>query len=206
MNLDVKDGRTQLGLALIVLGALALLANTGWLAGVGRLVGVIVFAAAGAVVLSASRDTPGRLWTLPVGFGLVGLGLANLPGPWWAGAPFVAVGLGFLAIHLRDPARERWWALLPAGLTIALGVAAGVDEVRGVPDEVGGVALFGGAAVTFFALTRLRHRPQRWAIWPAAALALVAVMVLASGGGWWLPAALIAVGAALFVAPSLRSR
>ena len=206
MRLDLNDGRTQLGVALIALGVLALLANTGGLAGLGRWVGVILFAAAGAVVLSAYRDAPGRLWALPVGVGLVGLGVANLPGAGWAGAPFVGVGLGFLAIHLRDPARERWWAILPGGLTIALGVTASLDEVRGVPDEVGGVLLFGGAAATFFALTRLRTRPQRWAIWPAAALALVALMVLASGGGWWLPLALILVGAALVLAPGLRAR
>jgi len=31
-------------------------------------------------------------------------------------------------------------------------------------------------------------------------------MVLASGGGWWVPAALILVGAALFLAPGLRAR
>ncbi len=203
MKLDIRDRRTQLGLALVALGLLALLGDLGIFAGLGRLFGLVLFAAAGVVVLRMYRDQPERIWTLPVGFGLLGLGVASLDLPWSGGAFLGAIGLGFLAIWLTDAERERWWALIPAGVLLTLGVVASYDEMLdGRGGVFGGTLFFLGLAATFAALYLLPSVNQSWAIWPALGLGVVALLTMSFSGGWIVPIALIAVGAWLLTRQS----
>jgi hypothetical protein len=194
MNLDIRDRRTQIGLGLVALGLLALLGDLGLFAGIGRLFGLLLFGAAGLIVLRMYRDAPSRIWTLPVGFGLLGLAIASLDVPWGGGAFLGAIGLGFLAVWLTDTDRERWWALIPAGVLLTLGVVAIYDEWLGGRGDVGGTLFFLGLAATFAALYLLPSVRQSWAIWPALGLGIVALLTVSFQGGWIVPIALIALG------------
>ena len=202
MKLDIRDRRTQLGLALVALGLLALLSEFGLFAGVGRIVGLILFGAAGVLVLGMYRNEPNRIWMLPVGFGLLGLGVASLDLPWGGGAFLGAIGLGFLAIWLTDPTRERWWALIPTGVLLTLGVVAMYDEWLAPRGDFAGTLFFLGLAATFAVLYLLPSVSQQWAIWPALALGVVALLTMSFQGGWIVPILLIAVGAWLLTRQS----
>jgi hypothetical protein len=194
MKLDIRDRRTQIGLGLVALGLLALLGDLGVFAGIGRLFGLLLFGAAGLIVLRTYRDDPSRMWTLPVGFGLLGLAVASLDVPWGGGAFLAAIGLGFLAIWLSDETRERWWALIPAGVLLTLGVVAVYDEWLGGRGDVAGTLFFLGLAATFAALYLMPSVNQTWAIWPALGLGIVALLTVSFQGGWIVPIALIALG------------
>lgn len=200
MKLDIRDRRTQLGVALVALGLLALFGNLGIFAGLGRLIGLLLFGAAGVIVLRMYRDDPSRIWTLPAGFALLGLGVASLDLPWSGGAFLGSIGLGFLAIWLTDD--ERWWALIPAGVLMTLGVVATYDEWLGRGGDFGGTLFFLGLAATFAALYLLPRVNQSWAIWPALGLGVVALLTMSFRGGWVVPILLIAVGAWLLTRQS----
>ncbi len=202
MKLDIRDRRTQLGLALVALGLLALLSEFGLFAGLGRIVGLILFGAAGVLVLGMYRSEPRRIWMLPVGFGLLGLGVASLDLPWGGGVFLGAIGLGFLAIWLTDPQRESWWALIPTGVLLTLGVVATYDEWLAPRGDFAGTLFFLGLAATFAVLYLLPSVNQQWAIWPALALGVVALLTMSFQGGWVVPILLIAVGAWLLTRQS----
>ncbi len=204
MNLDWHDRRTQLGIGLIALGILALLGQWGIFAGLSRLVGLILFTALGLAVLSAYRNDPTRIWPLPVGFGLIGLGISSLDVAWTEGAFLLSLGLGFLAVWMADAKRERWWAIIPGGVLLTLGLTASYEATLDFGEAFEGTLFFLGLAATFAALYVLPSVRQRWAIWPAAGLALVALITLGSTGSWIVPLALILVGAVLFFRPSRR--
>jgi hypothetical protein len=189
-------------LGLVALGLLALLGDLGVFAGIGRLFGLLLFGAAGLIVLRTYRDDPSRIWTLPVGFGLLGLAVASLDVPWGGGAFLGSIGLGFLAVWLSDQKRERWWALIPAGVLLTLGVVAVYDEWLGGRGDVGGTLFFLGLAATFAALYLMPSVNQSWAIWPALGLGIVALLTVSFQGGWIVPIALIALGAWLLTRQS----
>jgi len=195
MKLDLRDRNTQLGAALVALGLLALFGNFGLFSGLSRLVGLLLFGTAGVLVLGMYRRDPSRVWPLPVGFGLLGLAVASLELPWSGGAFLGSIGLGFLSAWLVDATRKRWWALIPAGVLLTLGLVATYEDALGAPGELGGTVFFLGLAATFAALYLLPSVNQHWAIWPALALGVVAILTLSFSGGWVAPVVLIAVGA-----------
>lgn len=190
-TMDLRDRNVWIGSALVAVGGAALLADFGLFAGMGRLVPALMFGGGAAAVLAVYRQRPERVWPLPVGFALAGLALASLGGAWGGGAFLAAIGAGFLAVYLRE--RHAWWALIPAGVLLTLGLVATLDRVPGGANE--GTVFFLGLAATFAALYLLPEASQPWAIYPALALAVVAVLTLSFGGGWLVPLALIAVGA-----------
>lgn len=205
MQLDWNDRRTQLGVALVALGVLALLSNVGLFAGLSRVIGMVLFGAAGVLVIGMYRRDPGRLWTLPVGFTLLGLAVATLELPWSGGAFLGSIGLGFLSIWLLDSERNRWWALIPAGVLFTLGVVATIDQMTRASSDTSGTIFFLGLAATFAALYLLPSVQQRWAIWPALALGVIAILTMSFSGGWIAPLVLIAVGAWLLTRQSRPS-
>ncbi|MDZ7799396.1 MAG: hypothetical protein U5K81_01210 [Trueperaceae bacterium] len=192
MNLDIRDRNTQLGLALVAIGALALFSNLGIFAGFGRLVGLLMFGAAGVVVLRAYGHGQSEAWALPVGAGLIGLGLASLDMPWGGPVFLAAIGVGFVMVFQRD--ETRWWAIIPAGVLLTLGATAAYDEWLFPSGAAGATVFFLGLAVTFAALYLMPQVNQAWAIWPALALGVVGVLSFSFRGGWLLPLILIVVG------------
>ncbi len=200
LNIDFSDRRNQLGVGLVILGLLALLGNVGIFAGLARLIGSLFFAVAGVLVLRAWRDRPNDAWMVPVGTGLIGLALAMLDQPWSGGAFLASIGIGFVALFVRD--ERRWWAVIPAGVLLTLGLVAVYDDWLFPGTDLGGTLFFLGLAATFAFLYLHPRIQQAWAIWPALALGVLAILTVSFRGGWVLPVALIALGAWLLTRQS----
>jgi hypothetical protein len=187
--------RRWIAIGLIVVGLLALLGTLGVPAALSTFVGVTLFTVVGLLALLLARRT-GNDWVLAAAFPAFGLALAVLfPGGWGGAAFLVSIGAGFLSLSLTDS--ERWWALIPMGALFTLGViAGGGDAVHG---GRAGAVLFAGLALTFVLLWQLPERPQRWAVYPAIALGVLALVVWTAVADWLLPLLLIAIGVALLV-------
>ncbi len=205
-NVDPKDRPRVLGaIALIVVGVLGLLSSLGVLDGMGGLFGLMLFGAA-AVFAAAQGRRSNSFWWRAVAYPLAGLAIASVAPTAIGGAAFLgSLGLAFGLVWREN--ERRWWAVIPAGTLLSLGLTALIDGVtRG---DTAGVVFLLGLAATFYVLTRLTVEPQAWAIYPAIGLALLAVMTATVSGGWLLPLAFIAIGAYLLwrsgALPGLRS-
>jgi hypothetical protein len=177
--------------ALIAVGVLGLLSSLGILDGLGGLFGLLLFGGIAVFAASQGRRTGNFFWRVAA-YPLFGLAIASVAPSSIGGAAFLgSLGLAF-GLAWRDDER-RWWALIPAGTLLALAVTALVDGTRIGAAASGSVFLLGLAA-TFYFLTRLRVEPQRWAIFPAGALALLAIVSASTVGGWLFPLAFIAAG------------
>jgi hypothetical protein len=196
--------RSIWGLLLVALGVLALLVNmslipdSAWLwAGAFTLAGLYFL-----FVFAANRE---NWWAAFPAFGALGIAgtivtaETNVLPDEFSGAIFLgATSLAFFAIYFRRP--DNWWALIPAGvtLTVAAIVLVSVYE-RSLPDNIIPVVLFGGLALTFLlvSFTRNEGGRNRWAIWPAAGLLLLALVTGVSAfdlGGYIAPLFLIGIG------------
>lgn len=187
---------TQLGTILLILGGLALLSNLGLFWGLGSFMTAALFAVGGVLLLRLYRDRPRRAVLIVPSFALFAVAAAIVGGALSGGLFLGVLGLGFVAVYARD--KRQWWAVIPAGVLLTLGLVAGLDAL--VPHFGAGSVLFIGWAATFALLTVLPEHRQKWGIYPALGLAAVAVLVLSSGGGWLLP--VIMVGAGLYLLSS----
>ncbi|MFO7546730.1 MAG: hypothetical protein R6W77_14650 [Trueperaceae bacterium] len=191
---DPRNKNALPGLILIVLGVLGLFGTLGVLAGIGGLFGALLFgglAYFAYVEGKRSGNIVMRLAALP----LAGLAIATIVPGGVGGAAFLAsIGAAFGVVWYLDA--RRWWALIPAGTLLSLALVAFLDATLGGSN--GSIFLLGLAA-TFFALTRLRVEPQTWGIYPAAGLAVLALVSFTTGGRWVVPVVLIGVGAYLLM-------
>lgn len=186
------------GLILIGIGILGLFGTFGWLGGLGGLPGLVLFGAAAYFAHLQGRNTGSRFWRLAV-FPLAGLAIASIaPEPLGGFAFLGSIGLAFALVYREDA--NQWWAVIPAGTLFSLAVTALVDGMTRNAGAGGAVFLFGLAA-TFFVLTRLPRHAQGWAIFPAAVLAVLAVVALTTSGGWIVPVLFIAAGAWMLLRP-----
>ena len=177
--------------ALIAVGVLGLLSSLGVLDGLGGIFGLLLFGGAAVFAATQGRRTGNFFWRVAA-YPLFGLAIASVAPSSLGGAAFLgSLGLAFGLAWRED--EHRWWALIPAGTLLSLGLTALVDGTRLGAAASGSVFLLGLAA-TFFVLTRLRVQPQGWAIFPAGALALLAVVSGSAAGGWLFPIAFIAAG------------
>jgi hypothetical protein len=97
------------------------------------------------------------------------------------GALFLGMlGLGFWVVYLA--CRARWWAIIPGGALFTLGLIAGLSET--VAGEDLGWIFFLGLSATFGLVYLLPTNDGRmkWALYPAAALLAMAVLVMAAMG------------------------
>ncbi len=189
MDIDRKQQSVIIGVALIIIGGLALLSDLGIFG--GDLIGVLLFAGGGAYLYYRVYDgEQGRFWALLVSFALFGLAAAILASGPLSGTYFMGLtGAGFVLAYLNHP--RLWWALIPGGALLTLAVVAGLGPSMQIAP---GLVLFLGFAGTFGVLYRIG---QRWAIYPALALAVIAITILSFSGGWLLPLLLIGGGAYL---------
>lgn len=182
------------GLILIVLGVLGLFGTLGVLEGIGSLFGALLFgglAYFAYVEGKRNHNLVMRLAALP----LAGLAIATIVPGGVGGAAFLAsIGAAFGVVWYLDA--RRWWALIPAGTLVSLALVSFLDATLGGSN---GPVFLLGLAVTFFLLTRLRVEPQAWGLYPAAGLALIALVSFSTGGRWVVPVILIAVGAYLLM-------
>jgi hypothetical protein len=191
---DPRNKNALPGLILVVLGVLGLFGTLGVLQGIGGLFGALLFgglAYFAYVEGKRSQNLVMRLAALP----LAGLAIATIVPGGVGGAAFLAsIGAAFAVVWYLDA--RRWWALIPAGTLFSLALVSFLDATLGGSN--GSIFLLGLAA-TFFALTRLRIEPQPWGIYPAAGLAVLALVSLTTGGRWVVPVVLIGVGAYLLM-------
>lgn len=177
----------------LLVGALGLLSNFGFLTALSNLAWAALFAVGGFGFLAWFARDRAQWWALIPASSLIGLGLTVLIGNDWGGMIFLAfIGLGFAAIATLK--HEHWWAIIPAGtlLTLALITRLG---------DAGGTALFLGLAATFAVVWQRSHW---WAIYPAiGCLVLAALTADWLAGIWGIVGslALIAVGAYLLLRP-----
>jgi hypothetical protein len=209
-----------LGIVLIVVGAIVLLQINGLIPDfegpVWQIVWPSLFGLAGLAFLVLFITNTHDRWSAAIP-ALVLLGLSAvgfLGGPFGGqGGTFVlgalggtlflgAIGVGFLLVFLAR--REMWWALIPAGVMLSLAVVAGWTSVSPDQAELSGGVMFFGYALTFLAVYFARDAAGRrkWALIPAAACAVLGVIIIAStGNALWLaylgPVALIVGGAYL---------
>ncbi len=191
------DPSIIVGLALVVLGGLFILQNAGFLNDVADVFWGIVFLAAGAAFLISYFT--GSWWAAIPGAALVGIGtlillpdsLEDLSGAVFLGGVAVAFWLVYFPAR-----RERWWALIPAGVFTTLAFVSFAPQF--VSGEASGGIFFLGLALTFMLVALLAE--MRWAWYPSAVLGLIGFLLIVSAGGLinyiW-AAALISAGAYL---------
>lgn len=195
MSMETRrdTGYPTVGILLLALGTLALFAQAGLFRSLGGLLGILLFGFAGLYLIRRHYRQGGQLWSLCTGFALLGLGVAALPGH-LSGAAFLGfTAAGLIAAYRED--RRHWWALLAGGVLLTLAAVAVLDRLA--PPLATGPVLFLGLAATFWYLYSRPAGKKRWALYPAVALVVVAVLSVSVGGGWFMPLALIAVGAYL---------
>lgn len=194
------DGRTIIAIVLIAIGVLALLSAVGWMPQLGGVLGGLLFAAVGGLLLWLARRHASD-WLMFAAFPAFGLAFASIVQGDLGGAGFLAgTGAGFLALVVAEP--KRWWAAIPAGVLFTLAVLAWAS----FGEPTGGTVFFLGLAATFAVVWRGTANPQPWAVFPAAGCLVMALVVGLAQADWLVPVVLIVVGAALLLRSQLRQR
>ncbi len=149
---------------------------------------------------------PQEWWRLIPAWTLVALGgmilttaLPTLDPRLSAALLFLGLAIAFGHIYLLER-RERWWALIPAGFLLVLGVVIGLSS-RITSSEQLAAILFAGMGGVFFALYIFGDRSRQWwALMPGTVLLVFGALAVASGqaeasfvSNWW-PVVLIAIG------------
>ena len=189
------DPRTLIiTLSLITVAALVLFGTLGWLGDLAGLLATLFF---GALAYLAQRQwqRSGMIGWHAATYPLVGLAISGITPDRIAGvAILIGIGIGFLTLY-RDRA-DRWWAIIPAGLSLSLVLPVIADD-----GGIGAGLFLLGFAATFYTLTRLPEQAQSWGVYPAGTLAATAILLLTRGAGWIFPLALIAAGVYLLRKP-----
>ena len=194
------------GSLLVIFGILVLLENIGMVS-LGAVTAAILISLGGIFFISLFLEARERWWALIPGITLLGVAIIILMSEFfpgladnWSGMVILGgIGLSFLVIYLTD--RRQWWAIIPAGVMITLGVVAGLSDTYGID---GGAIFFLGLSLTFafLALTPTKDGKMRWAWIPALILFLISGIVFSQAMPWfqyfW-PSALIIVGGYLIV-------
>lgn len=169
--------RLALGILLLIAGVFILLQNLNILQGTIADVFWSLLLSAGSVmflwVYSRSRAL---WWSLIPGVVLGALAITSLLEifiPQFASAyggliALGGIGVAFFAVYLND--NMNWWAVIPGGVMLTLGVMDMLDETLGEADTAG--FLFIGIGLTFLLLYFLPTPYGRvsWAVWPALGL------------------------------------
>ncbi len=168
------DYRILVGAVLVLLGILMLLDTTGIMHGATGYVwsGILVIGA-GIFLFWFFRDS-NRWWAAITGFTLLGMAASSLllDKIGWGGFAFLGgIGLGFWAVYISH--REMWWAIIPGGVLITLGVTSALTSVFNILDT-GGIFLV-GLGITFLMVALLAR--LRWAYIPASILLLVGFFI-----------------------------
>lgn len=190
------------GLLLILAGVLFLLDLTGSVS-LGDYQWAIILGIGGLAFLSVFISDRRQWWSLFPSFGLL-IGAAaifietyypQLPGDIIGAIAMGAIGLAFLLIFLSN--FEHWWALIPAGVLLSLGVSLGLSSfITGL--DMGGLFLL-GLGITFgvIGFVRTPQGQMKWAFIPAVVLLLLGSFLLIASFNLFLylwPLALIAAG------------
>lgn len=184
--MEKLQSRVIWGVLLIIGGFILLLQTvgiitTGWF---GGLVGFLLLAGAGSAFVLFYLKDQDHWWALIPGCVLLSLallvgldGLAPRLAALWGGTIFLGgTSAAFWLIYLiyRD---EHWWAIIPGGVLLTLGLVAGLDQLPGGLDTGG--FFFLGLAATFALVYLLPTGKERmsWALIPTAVFILLSLSV-----------------------------
>ena len=180
------DRSLLLGLGLAGAGILLLLQNLGIFGSLENTFWALAFSAGGVGFLAALVRNPARWWTAIPGCALLGISalialdeLAPTFARDWGGALVLGMlGLGFWLVYLV--CRACWWAIIPGGVLFTLALVVGLSQT--MAGEEAGWVFFLGLSATFGLLYLLPSTEGRitWAIYPAAVLLVMAVLVMAA--------------------------
>ena len=205
--MNFKSIQRLIGIVLILAGLLAILQAFDILPGSAwDIVWAGLFLVGSAIFLYTFLQNRNQWWALIPGFTLLGLSIIIVISfafpsiSYLSGFIFLgAIGLSFLLIYLRD--RAFWWALIPAGTLITLGVVSIVD--RFFQDDISGSVFFGGMGLTFIMLYILPTKDNlSWALIPGLVLiGLGAVVSLSVNtiSNMIFPAIIIAAGIIILI-------
>ena len=117
----------------------------------------------------------------------------------------------FIMVFVRN--QQHWWAILPAGFFIVLGVIVFVDEFHLLNNDYIPFLLFLGVGLTFGFLYGIRDEKNRlkWAKYPAVFVTLFSFFLLAvietsALTEWFLPAGFIIVGGIMIYRALCRNK
>jgi len=200
--MKLLHSRAVWGLLLILLGVLFLLESLAILSLGGAW--ALLFAAAGLAFGYVYVEDRSRWWAMIPALTLIGIagliGIVELfpetGGQWGTGFFLAALSLSFWMIYITT-AREQWWAIIPGGVLMSLGVAIALEPyLKGE----GFVAIFFlGMGLTFALVYLLPNSEGRmgWALIPAAILGVMGLIFLSLASQYAnliLPALLILIG------------
>jgi hypothetical protein len=201
------------GCLLILGGVLFLLQNLGVIE-FGGLFWAVLLGLGALFFLTIFFTSRTNWWALIPGMALMGVALVVILGylspgisDVWSGFIVLgSIGLSFILIFLVN--HQNWWALIPGGALITLGLVSGAAQfLPGI--ETGGIFLL-GLGVTF-ALVALVPTPQGrmwWAWIPAGILAFIGLILTAVAGNIFIyigPFVLI-VGGGILIYFALKPR
>ena len=174
----------------------------------GELIGSMVLFSIALPFLIVFISNPSRRWALiPAGvmgaIALIPLSVALIRDDYLPVFIMILFAAPFALVYLLN--RKMWWALIPCGVMGSIGLAmllVGGSDIEGQTGPIFAGIMFFGWAATFGLLWLLRGlHNTRWALIPAAALALVGVMSFMAAPALrfvW-PAALIVIGALVLI-------
>jgi hypothetical protein len=189
---------------LLVLGGIALLLqNLEILPAAGSLFWMAIFLLGGLAFLGVYFENRENWWAFIPGFTLLGLSASSLmeiilpsvDNVWGGMVFFLGISLGFLFVYIAE--RQHWWAIIPFGVLLTLGIVALIDNANVGIDS--GAVFFLGIGLTFIALALLPGYVSslRWAYIPGGILILIGLLISAGSSNLInlvFPALLVVVG------------
>lgn len=211
--MKILASRVFWGLILILGGILFLLENLGIFEGSALFWGVSL-AIAGILFIGVFIGDRQQWWALIPGMVLLPVGILILLSSFMPGFNegiggliiMAGMGLGFIFVYLAN--RTHWWALIPGGVLVTLGIVAALEDVTS--DGLTGGIFFFGLGLTFLlvALVPTPGGKMRWALIPAVIMIFFGIFVYFAVEDllvYFIPLAFILAGG-LVIWRALRSR
>jgi hypothetical protein len=207
------ESRILWGSLLILGGVLFLLQNLGVI-NFGGIYWAILLSLGGLFFLTIFFTSRANWWALIPGIVLIGVALVvaldylipNFSDVWSGFIVLGSIGLSFILIYLIN--RQNWWALIPGGAMISLGLATGLGNfLPGL--ETGGIFLIGlGVTFALVALTPTPEGRMWWAWIPAGVLMFIGLVLTAVAGRMliFLGPLVLIVGGGILIYFALRPR
>ncbi len=179
MKLRRYDPRLIIGVLLVLGGFLSLLGELNIIRNAGGIFWGLVLGAGGLVFLFLLINDRNSWWAAFPAFTLLGMALASFLPPSldaYGGLLFFAgISLAFWWVYFTGTL-ERWWAIIPAGVLLTLGVVS-VASTLSEGKETGGL-FFIGLGLTFLLVAVLPGGGSRsWALIPGTILVVFGTLL-----------------------------